>query len=68
MKEVERIADQLRQAFEGDAWHGPSVREVLDGVSAQRASKRPIAGAHTIWEVVHHIHAWQVGVMRRLHG
>ena len=68
MKEVERIADQLRRAFEGGAWHGPSVREVLEGVSAQTASRRPIAGAHTIWEIVHHIQAWQDGVLRRLHG
>ena len=68
MKEVERIADQLRRAFEGGAWHGPSVREVLEGVSAQTASRRPIAGAHTIWEIVHHIQAWQDGVLRRLHS
>ena|SRR5439155_8588741 len=27
----DRILDQLKRAFKGDAWHGPSVLEVLDG-------------------------------------
>jgi hypothetical protein len=53
-----RIADQLRRAFHGEAWHGPSVREVLEGVTAERASARPLAGAHSIWELVLHIEAW----------
>jgi len=66
MKEVERIADQLKRAFEGGAWHGPSVTEVLNGVSAETASRRPITGAHTIWEIVQHINAWQVGARRRV--
>lgn len=68
MTEVERIADQLRRAYEGGAWHGPSVSEVLQGVNAQTASKRPIPNAHTIWEIVHHIHAWQDATLRRLKG
>ncbi len=33
--EKSRIADQLKRAFEGDAWHGPAVLEVLEGVSAR---------------------------------
>jgi hypothetical protein len=53
-----RIADQLRRAFYGEAWHGPSVREVLEGVTAAGASARPLAGAHSIWELAVHIEAW----------
>jgi len=33
MNETGRIADQLKRAFYGEAWHGPSVREALDGVT-----------------------------------
>ena len=29
MTEVTRIVDQLKRAFTGPAWHGPSVMEVL---------------------------------------
>src|SRR5262249_18726156 len=68
MTETERIADQLRRAFYGDAWHGPSVLEALSGVTAGVAAQRPVAGAHTIWELVHHITAWADIVRRRLEG
>jgi len=68
MSEVERIADQLQRAFEGNAWHGPSVREVLEGVSAEQAAQYPVAGGHSIWEIVLHIAVWESIVRRRLGG
>jgi uncharacterized damage-inducible protein DinB len=68
MKEVERIADQLSRAFEGEAWHGPAVMEILDGITARDASARPFKSAHNIWEIVLHIAAWEKACLRRLHG
>jgi len=62
------IADQLRRAFNGEAWHGDSLFEILEGVTATRAAARPIAGAHTIWELVLHVAAWDGAVLRRLGG
>lgn len=41
------------------AWHGPALRELLDGVTAERAAVKPVSGAHSIWELVHHIEAWE---------
>ena len=38
MTEIERILDQLQRAYEGNAWHGPSVREVLTGITAAQAA------------------------------
>jgi uncharacterized damage-inducible protein DinB len=66
--EVTRIEDQLKRAFEGNAWHGPAVLEVLEGVTAAKATARPIPGAHSIWEIVHHIAAWEEAARRRLQG
>ena len=68
MSEIERIQDQLKRAFEGPAWPGASVLEALDGVSATRAAKRPIKGAHSIWEVALHIGVWEDVVRRRALG
>lgn len=68
MKETERIRDQLQRAFAGDAWHGPAVLEVLENVTASQAAMRPIAGAHSIWELVLHIGAWTDACRRRLAG
>jgi uncharacterized damage-inducible protein DinB len=68
MRESERIADQLKRAFDGDAWSGPSVRDVLNGVTAEMAFKRPLQDVHSIWELVHHITAWVDIVRRRVEG
>ncbi|MBV9507422.1 MAG: DinB family protein [Acidobacteriia bacterium] len=53
-----RIVDQLRRAFTGDAWHGPSVRESLDGIAAEQAHHRALPEAHTVWEMVLHMNSW----------
>ena len=68
MTEIERILDQLKRAFEGNAWHGPSVREVLTGITADQAHARPLANTHTIWELVRHIAVWEDVGRRRLSG
>jgi uncharacterized damage-inducible protein DinB len=68
MREAERIADQLKRAHEGGAWHGPAVDELLEGVTAEQAAARPLEGAHSIWELVAHVEAWERAVLRRLGG
>jgi uncharacterized damage-inducible protein DinB len=68
MTEIERILDQLKRAYEGNAWHGPSVREVLKDVTAAQAHARPIADGHTIYELVRHIAVWEDVGRRRLQG
>ncbi len=66
MSEIKRINGQLKRAFEGTAWHGPSVCEVLAGVTAEQAAAHPIAGAHSIWEIVLHIRTWERVGLRRI--
>jgi len=68
MSETTRIADQLRRAFRGEAWHGDSLFEILNGIAAAQASAHPIKGAHSIWELVLHIAAWDGAVRRRVAG
>ena len=68
MNEIERIEQQLKLAFEGGAWHGPGVLETLEGVNAKRAAAHPLAGAHSIWQLVVHIAAWEDACRRRLGG
>jgi uncharacterized damage-inducible protein DinB len=68
MTECSRLADQIRRAFDGEAWHGDALVEVLSNVSAAQAAARPIKNAHTIWEIVLHIAAWDRAVLRRIGG
>lgn len=68
MREVDRIADQFKRAYAGPAWHGPSLSELLKDVDAARAAAHPVPGAHSVWELVLHIAAWQTAVRQRLAG
>jgi uncharacterized damage-inducible protein DinB len=68
MTEIERILDQLKRAYEGNAWHGPSVREALAGVTAAQAHAQPLTNAHSIWELVQHIAVWESVGRRRVEG
>jgi uncharacterized damage-inducible protein DinB len=62
------IADQLRRAFEGDAWHGPALLELLEDLDAATAAAKPLPEVHSIWELVLHITAWDDAACRRLGG
>lgn len=66
--ELKRLADELRRMYEGGAWHGPSVCEALSDVTAAEAASRSLPGAHSIFELTHHIAAWTGEVTRRLRG
>jgi uncharacterized damage-inducible protein DinB len=68
MSETGRLADQIRRAFGGDAWHGDSVLELLADVDAKTAAAHPIKNAHSIWELVLHVAAWDDAVRRRTGG
>jgi uncharacterized damage-inducible protein DinB len=58
----------MQQAFEGGAWHGPPVSEIVAGISPGLAATRPGHGLHSIWAIVLHLIATQGLLLRRLDG
>src|SRR5204863_6512553 len=69
MSRIDQVVDQLKRAFDGEAWHGPALMEVLDGIDASTAAGHPISGAHSIWELVIHIAGWErVAITRIVSG
>jgi len=58
MSEITRIVDQLTRAFEREPWHGPALKTILSGITAETASHRLLKRTHTIWEIALHIQAW----------
>ena len=66
--EASRIADQLRRAFHGTAWHGPALLELLADVDAATAAAKPLPEVHSIWELVLHVAVWDDAALRRLDG
>src|ERR1700680_1382056 len=63
-----QIAEQLRRAFDGSAWHGPSMLELLEDVDAETAAAKPLPNVHSIWELVLHTAVWDRVVRRRIAG
>jgi uncharacterized damage-inducible protein DinB len=68
LSESALIADQLRRAFDGNAWHGPALLELLEDVDAATAAAKPLPDVHSIWELVLHVRAWDNAGLRRLKG
>jgi len=68
MSRAAGLADHIERTVTGPMWHGPALRDVLNGVTSDRALARPLAGAHSIWELVLHITAWCDIARRRLKG
>jgi uncharacterized damage-inducible protein DinB len=68
MRPIDRIVEQMRAAFEGGAWHGPAVLEVLRDVDPLMAAANPIPQAHSIWALVLHLSATQAVLIRRVRG
>jgi uncharacterized damage-inducible protein DinB len=58
----------MDRAFAGDAWHGPPLQSLLQGLLAEDASKHPIEGAHSVWELVLHLTAWNDFMRHELMG
>jgi uncharacterized damage-inducible protein DinB len=68
MSDIPFLREQLRKGYSDDPWHGPATDELLRGVAAAEAAARPVPGAHSLWEIVLHMTAWQNEVRRRLGG
>jgi hypothetical protein len=58
----------IDEAFDRKAWHGPTLRGALRGVTAKQAAWRPAPGAHNIWELTVHAAYWKYAVRRMLAG
>lgn len=65
IKLVLRILDS---GYERQAWHGPTLRGALRGLTARQAAWRPAPGRHNIWELVVHAAYWKYAVARRVRG
>jgi uncharacterized damage-inducible protein DinB len=64
----DELIDTLTRSFNGEAWHGPALAEVLADVTAEEALYRPAQQVHSIWEITLHSAAWAREVASRLRG
>lgn len=66
-REIQHILSLLRRTFEGEAWHGPTVKQALAGISDEQAFTR-LPNTHSIIELVAHMAVWKQYVTKKLRG
>ncbi|HEX6536032.1 MAG TPA: DinB family protein [Gemmatimonadaceae bacterium] len=58
----------VRSIYGGPAWHGPSVRSALRGVTAEQALVRIAPGRNSVWDLVLHVALTRHRVIGRIAG
>jgi len=62
------IVNEIKKAFNGDAWHGNHVMQTLNNVAPEKAFQYFIPNAHSIAEIALHLTSWTEEVSSRLSG
>ena len=62
------LVDELKKAYNGDAWHGNHTLSLLVSADPQKVFTHPIPNAHSIAELVLHLTAWTEEVIERING
>jgi uncharacterized damage-inducible protein DinB len=65
-KEIQHIISLLKATYEGDPWHGRSVKSLLSEADAEMGLKKPSKNSHTIAELVYHMVTWRDFAISRL--
>ena len=66
-QEIQNIKTLFDETYNGPAWSGPAVKEVLKEVSHEDALKK-IGESHNIAEIVFHMIAWRNFLINKLKG
>jgi hypothetical protein len=65
--EIARIINMINNTYNGAAWHGSSILEILGKISSKQAFGMS-SHIHRICELVQHIIAWRVFAVKKIEG
>lgn len=65
-KELDRLIENMDTVFRGDAWHGPSISEVMQSLKADQIDKKHGFSKRTIGELIFHLVAWRKFLIEKL--
>jgi uncharacterized damage-inducible protein DinB len=63
---IQHIIRLLKETYEGDPWHGRSIKSLLSEVTPHIGLKKPNAASHSIAELVYHMVTWREFTISRL--
>ncbi|MCI0530908.1 MAG: DinB family protein [candidate division Zixibacteria bacterium] len=64
--EIARVSHLIKELYDGDPWHGYSIKELVTGITPEQAEAKPITGRHSIWEIILHMISWREIIVERL--
>ncbi|MBX2964200.1 MAG: DinB family protein [Cyclobacteriaceae bacterium] len=67
MQEIKNLSNLIQRVYDGKAWHGPSVKDVLKDIDATTCRKK-VGDSHSIVQLVQHMVSWRTFVTNRLLG
>jgi uncharacterized damage-inducible protein DinB len=67
MDTLRGIIKSLEDTYDGEAWHGPSIKKILSEIPPEKCDLR-IGNGHSILELVLHMVAWRSFVVHKLQG
>ena len=68
MNHIQQIAMLNQRSFSGPAWHGLSVEEIVDGITARQAAAKPALGKFAIWQHLLHMIFWKDKLTAAMRG
>lgn len=67
MSDQDIIINTLKDVYEGNPWHGPSISSVLSQIAEDKLNAK-IGSTHSIIELILHMVAWRTFVIQKLKG
>ncbi len=68
MQEKERLDRLFADLYDGHPWIGVNLMDTLGRLTAEEAHQHPFPQCNSIWEILNHLIAWRLNVMKRLGG
>ncbi|MES2621877.1 MAG: DinB family protein [Bacteroidota bacterium] len=66
--ETGRIQKLLKRNWEGPMWHGGDLKEILEGITWEKAFQKSGNSSHNVYELVKHMCCWRKFVIEHLKG
>jgi len=67
-KELSYIITQLKGIYDGSPWYGKSIKNIISGIPARLAIKKPQGHPHSIFQILYHMAAWREFMLKKLVG
>jgi uncharacterized damage-inducible protein DinB len=64
--ELEKITENLETVFRGDAWHGPSMMEIINSLPMKAVDQKHGISKRTIAQLLFHLLAWRKFIIQKL--